>query len=143
MHYEYKMVQMPSTVQVEKQYRKHAAAHYLEALANEQAGDGWEFHRIDRVATVTNPGVVASLLGAQPASVEHTVVTFRRATPQIEIVDEPVLMSEEPAMPPAEAALPLEETGVPLGAAGEGQAPADAEAAPAARHFPPKDGRAA
>lgn len=79
VRYEYKMIQMPSTVDVAKEHRKQRAAHYLEDLANEQATDGWEFQRIDKVGMLTTPGFFARLVGVQSVHTEYNVVTFRRA----------------------------------------------------------------
>ncbi len=105
VQYEYKMVQMPQTVRVNKEHRKEKAAHYLETLANEQAAEGWEFHRIDRVGTVTSPGFFARLMGAQSVRVEYCVVTFRR--PVLEAAaeaEETACYEQAPAMTPEEMA---------------------------------------
>jgi len=105
VQYEYKMVQMPQTVRVTKEHRKEKAAHYLETLANEQAADGWEFHRVDRVGTVTSPGFLARLMGAQSVRVEYCVVTFRRPVLQAAAEPNEAAYGEEAvAMTPEEMA---------------------------------------
>jgi hypothetical protein len=79
MAYEYMMVQIPPTISVkEKDVRGNEAAHYLQSLANEQASQGWEFYRVDSVGVVSQPGCLASLLGAKQTLIEYYVVTFRR-----------------------------------------------------------------
>jgi len=79
MAYEYKMMQIPPTITVKaKDERGNEAAYYLQSLANEQAGQGWEFYRVDTVGVVSQPGCLASLLGAKQVMVEYYVVTFRR-----------------------------------------------------------------
>lgn len=104
MEYEYKMVQMPATVDVEREYRKNKAAHFLEQMANEQAADGWEFHRVDKVGVINRPGIFARILGAQPMRVEYTVITFRREKYQA---------TSEPASVPAASEPPGEIEGAP------------------------------
>lgn len=79
MGYEYKMIQAPSTIEVEeKERRGNEAAYYLQSLANEQAAQGWEFYRVDTVGVVSKPGCLASLFGAKETFYEYYVVTFRR-----------------------------------------------------------------
>lgn len=88
MAYEYKMIQVPHVVDVDKEHRGHGAAHYLESLANAQAAEGWEFHRVDRVGMLTQPGFMAKLFGAQAIRMEHYVVTFRRPSARQQQLDE-------------------------------------------------------
>lgn len=79
MAYEYRMLQIPPTIVVrEKEQRGNEAAYYLQSIANEQAGEGWEFYRVDTVGVVTRPGCLGSLFGAKQTLVEYFVVTFRR-----------------------------------------------------------------
>jgi hypothetical protein len=79
MVYEYKMVQIPPTIVVKaKEERGQEAATYLESLANAQADEGWEFYRVDTVGIVSQPGCLASLMGAKQTLVHYFVVTFRR-----------------------------------------------------------------
>lgn len=79
MAYEYKMLQIPPTIVVkEKEQRGNEAAYYLQSIANEQAGEGWEFYRVDTVGVVTRPGCLGSLFGAKQTLIEYFVVTFRR-----------------------------------------------------------------
>lgn len=78
MIYEYKMVQIPPTIEVSAKGQKgNEAAAYLEELANRFAPDGWEFYRVDSVGVATPAGCFAP---GQPAKVEsYYVVTFRRS----------------------------------------------------------------
>ena len=79
MAYEYKMVQVPPTIEVKaKDWRGNEAAYYLQSIANEQAAQGWEFYRVDTVGVVTRPGCLGALLGAKQTLIEYYVVTFRR-----------------------------------------------------------------
>jgi hypothetical protein len=77
--YEYKMVQVPPTIQL--QTRDHVgneAALYLQSIANEQAAQGWEFFRVDEVGVRNNPGCLASLFGQKAITTTYYVVTFRK-----------------------------------------------------------------
>ena len=77
--YEYMMVQIPPAIVVkQKEHVGNEAAYYLQSLANEKAGQGWEFYRVDTVGVVIQPGCMASLFGAQRTVTEYYVVTFRR-----------------------------------------------------------------
>ena len=79
MAYQYMMRQIPPTIVVkQKEYQGNEAAYYLQTIANEQAMQGWEFYRVDTIGVVTQPGCLASLLGAKQTMVEYYVVTFRR-----------------------------------------------------------------
>lgn len=81
MSYEYRMIQIPPSISVPaKEWRGQEAAFYLQSIANEQAAQGWEFYRVDRVGVVVQPGCLAALLGARQSLIEYFVVTFRRAT---------------------------------------------------------------
>ncbi len=73
------MVQIPPTIVVkQKEFQGNEAAYYLQSVANEHASQGWEFYRVDTVGVVTNPGCLASLLGAKQTLLEYYVVTFRK-----------------------------------------------------------------
>ncbi len=77
--FEYTMVQMPPTVSVQaKNQQGNEAALYLQNLANQYAGQGWEFYRVDTVGVVVRPGCLASLVGGKTQHFEYYVVTFRR-----------------------------------------------------------------
>ena len=72
------MMQIPPVITVkQKDVQGNEAAYYMQTIANEQAQKGWEFYRVDTVGVVTNPGCLASLLGAKQTHIEHYVVTFR------------------------------------------------------------------
>lgn len=80
MRYEYKMVQIPPTIEVKaKEQKGNEAAFYLESLANDYAERGWEFWRVDSMGVVTSPGCLGGLLGRKTGLIEYFVVTFRRA----------------------------------------------------------------
>jgi methylphosphotriester-DNA--protein-cysteine methyltransferase len=79
MAYEYRMVQIPPTITVKaSEHQGNEAAQYLQAVANEQAAQGWEFYRVDTVGVLSKPGCLASLLGGKAAVIEYFVVTFRK-----------------------------------------------------------------
>ena len=79
MAYEYRMIQIPPTIEVKaREQRGNEAAYYLQSIANQQAGEGWEFFRVDTIGVVSRPGCFASLFGAKQTLVEYFVVTFRR-----------------------------------------------------------------
>jgi hypothetical protein len=79
MTYEYRMIQIPPAISIKaKDVRGNEAAYYLQSIANEQAAQGWEFYRVDTIGIVTQPGCLASLLGAKQTVIEYYVVTFRR-----------------------------------------------------------------
>lgn len=63
MKYEYKMVQVPPTIEVKaKEQKGNEAAIYLESLSNSFAEKGWEFWRIDSIGAATSPGCLGGLL---------------------------------------------------------------------------------
>lgn len=77
--YEYKMVQIPPSIQVQaKEARGNEAAFYLEQIANQYSAQGWEFYRVDTVGVLTSPGCLASLLGQKASYLDYFVVTMRR-----------------------------------------------------------------
>lgn len=79
MPFQYMMVQIPPTISVkQKEHTGKEAAFYLQTIANEHASKGWEFYRTDTIGVVTNPGCLASLLGAKQTLLEYYVVTFRK-----------------------------------------------------------------
>lgn len=80
MPYEYKMVQVPPTIEVGREQRGNEAAAYLQAVVREQAEQGWEFYRVDQIGVVTRPGCLASLFGARQTLVHYFVITFRRTS---------------------------------------------------------------
>lgn len=77
--FEYKMVQVPSTLSVSADEGvKGKAAAYLQQVVGENAVDGWEFFRVDAFYIQINPGCLMALLGFGPQTVARNVVTFRR-----------------------------------------------------------------
>lgn len=79
MAYEYKMIQIPPTIEIKQKNQKgNEAAHYLESIANEMATKGWEFQRIDTVGVSVAPGCIAGLFGARHADQSFYVITFRK-----------------------------------------------------------------
>jgi len=76
------MLQIPPSISVRaKDVTGTEAAQYLQALASEQAAEGWDFYRVDSIGVVTNPGCLAALFGARQSLIEYFVVTFRRPNP--------------------------------------------------------------
>jgi len=79
--YEYRVVQIPPTIQVENSYQmSQAAAIYLQKLIDENALNGWHFYRIDTMGVFNPPGCLASLFGNKGDYTNYYVVTFRRRT---------------------------------------------------------------
>ena len=75
--YEYKMVQIPPNIVVErKRSESSAAALYLEKIVNEYAAQGWEFHRIDSIGVELNAGCLTFFSREQIS--HYYVITFRR-----------------------------------------------------------------
>jgi hypothetical protein len=64
--YEYKMVQLPPPLAAQEEDQEgDKAARHLQAVANEQAEQGWEFYRVDA-------------LGDRGGQRQYFVATFRR-----------------------------------------------------------------
>lgn len=79
MVYEYKMVQVPPNVSVEKKSHKgNEAAAYLQNIANNMADDGWEFYRIDSVGVSVQPGCFSAMFGGKAEQSLYYVISFRR-----------------------------------------------------------------
>ncbi|WP_445399897.1 hypothetical protein [Zobellella sp. An-6] len=79
MVYEYKMVQVPPNISVEKKNHKgNEAAAYLQDIANTMANDGWEFYRIDSVGVSVQPGCFGALTGSRAEQSLYYVISFRR-----------------------------------------------------------------
>ena len=77
--YLYRMIQIPPTISVRAHEQTGGeASGYLEAVAMEQAAQGWDFYRVDTIGVVTQPGCLASLFGARQTFLEYFVVTFRK-----------------------------------------------------------------
>ena len=83
--YAYKMIQVPPNIAIAAKgmFKKApdpttVAADYLQAIVNNEAQQGWEFHRIDVIGVRSDPGCIASLLGQKSMEVNDYVVTFRR-----------------------------------------------------------------
>lgn len=80
MKYEYKMVQIPPTIEIKaKEEKGNEAAVYLETLANKFAEERWEFWRVDTVGISTKPGCLGGLTGAKGETLQYFVVTFKRS----------------------------------------------------------------
>jgi len=79
MKYEYKMVQVPPTIEVKaKEQKGNEAAVYLESLANQYAENGWEFWSVDSIGIVVASGCLGGLFGGKTEATAYYVVTFRR-----------------------------------------------------------------
>ena len=77
--YQYKMVQVPPNVEVQaKGHRGNEAAAYLETVVNANAGEGWEFYRVDAIGVSVRPGCVMALLGGKSVTSTYYVITFRK-----------------------------------------------------------------
>lgn len=78
MPYQYRMVQVPPNISVRGVERGQEAAQYLQNLVNEQAGQDWEFYRVDTIGVEVRPGCLMALLGRRAEYTQYFVVTFRR-----------------------------------------------------------------
>lgn len=72
--YEYKMIQIPPTIEVDRKSMHKAAAVYLQGIVDENAVDGWEYYRVDTIGVKEKPGCFSQSM----VTVNHYVVTFRR-----------------------------------------------------------------
>ncbi len=52
----------------------------LQALINQHAGQGWEFHTLNDVNIEVKPGCLAGLFGASTAYVSYDQIIFRRGS---------------------------------------------------------------
>lgn len=76
MPYQYRMIQIPPSVMVGAGKGKgDEAARYLEEITNREAGEGWEFQRVDTMTVLEPPGCLG---GGQPKATAVYVMTFRR-----------------------------------------------------------------
>lgn len=76
MPYEYKMKQLPPSIQANNRNEMQTiAANLLQTLVDEYAVDGWEFFRVDQFLVVEPIGCSNS---GKEARVPYYVVTFRR-----------------------------------------------------------------
>jgi hypothetical protein len=56
-----------------------AVSQQLQALINQHAQQGWEFHSVGKVGAVVSPGCLGSLFGAATSYITFDQVIFRRA----------------------------------------------------------------
>ena len=75
MAYEYKMIQVPPNVIATQKRTGNEAANYLESIVNQQAGEGWEFQRVDTLGVAVPQGCLGTG-GHQVA--QYCVITVRR-----------------------------------------------------------------
>ena len=74
----YKMVQIPPNIEVQEgSTTRGVAATYLERVVEEHAAFGWEFHRVDELGVIVNPGCLTLLFGGKSELSRDFVVTFR------------------------------------------------------------------
>ena len=80
MPYQYKMLQVPPNITIQKkEYRGNEAAGYLQEIVNTEAAQGWEFYRVDEIGTQVTPGCLGMLFGQKAVVISHYVVTLRRS----------------------------------------------------------------
>ncbi len=72
--YEYRMIQVPPTIETERKTMDSAAANYLQSIVDTHAVDGWEYYRVDTIGVAERPGCTRQNL----VPVNSYVVTFRR-----------------------------------------------------------------
>jgi hypothetical protein len=78
MQYDYKMVQVPPSIQVKKDTGLGEAAAYLQAIVDQEAAQSWEFYRVDEIGVKQSPGCLGILLGQKETLTIYYVVSFRR-----------------------------------------------------------------
>jgi hypothetical protein len=77
--FEYRMVQIPTTVVVPSAHGSEAAE-YLQRIVNDHARQGWEFYRVDEFSVHQNPGCLMILFSGLQREVRvYHVITFRRS----------------------------------------------------------------
>lgn len=76
--YEYKMVQIPRTIQVTAKTQETALANLMQELVNRHAVGGWEFYRVDSLSVMVPPGCLGALGGARETYTQYSVVCFRK-----------------------------------------------------------------
>jgi hypothetical protein len=75
--YEYKMVELsPAFTPQGGHTQRDEVARYLQAVANEQAEQGWEFYRVDTLGIGSRSGLLAKLFGHKLQ--QYYVASFRR-----------------------------------------------------------------
>ena len=77
MTYEYKMIQLPQSLVLQRDTGTEFAA-YLQKLTNDMASKGWEFYRMDTVTVHTQPGCLAALTGAKQTTTQYNIATYRQ-----------------------------------------------------------------
>ena len=80
MPFQYKMIQIPPNISVRGVEQGQEAAQYLENVVNGQAGQGWDFYRVDTIGVEVSPGCLMSLLGRSSEYNNYYVVSFRKET---------------------------------------------------------------
>ncbi len=76
--YEYKMIQIPRTLQVTAKTQDTALASLMQDLVNQHAVDGWEFYRVDSLSVMVPAGCLTALFGARETYTQYSVVCFRK-----------------------------------------------------------------
>lgn len=71
------MIQIPPNITVKQKYGQEAAM-YLNQIVNQEAQQGWEFHRVDTIGVEVAPGCLQGLLGQSNQTHHYYVVSFRR-----------------------------------------------------------------
>lgn len=79
MQYEYKCVQFPMAVRLDKTHSLDSTIQDYENKINGLANEGWEYVNADSLTTVQNAGCLGGLLGQAPPPIQHKFLIFRRA----------------------------------------------------------------
>jgi hypothetical protein len=77
MAYQYKVV--PFSTRVKMGSPTAECSTQLEAIINDHAKQGWEFHQIAQINIEVQPGCLAGLGGARPTNMPIDQVVFRKA----------------------------------------------------------------
>lgn len=72
--YEYKMIQVPPTIELTSKKRGNEAAQFLEGIVNQHSRVGWEFYRIDSMTQIEPQGCLG--FGGNRIVTYH-IITFR------------------------------------------------------------------
>jgi hypothetical protein len=76
--YEYKVVPFVAVVQKNDRKGVTETANTLQTLLNQNATEGWEFLRIDRVQSVVASGLRTAMFGGQEEYIGFDEVIFRK-----------------------------------------------------------------
>ncbi|PIQ13392.1 MAG: hypothetical protein COZ23_05770 [Hydrogenophilales bacterium CG_4_10_14_3_um_filter_58_23] len=78
MSYKYRV--MPFIGKIKSNQSAVEVSNQLEALINEGAREGWEFHQVNNVNIEVQPGCLAGLFGAKAEYIRFDMLVFKQPT---------------------------------------------------------------